>query len=495
MDSKNSHSNKKWIHFVAQLTVPSSKPFYILLFATFVLLTGWITNRVLPDLLIFGITSVSNSNIFFCAFFFSITIITIIGLFSAAKIRANLLLLMSSLIISLYMAEGLVSIVNEVHQTKAQIARNQMSGLEYEKLDFRPLNTIFWDLRDTGVLKYPAIVRLPSVLKLIRAGKPVPEELLNPVPISQISGQPLLVCNENGSPVIEEFDQYGFNNDNEIYALSRIPIAIVGDSFAQGYCVPRKDSVAALLSNQRPTLNVGLAGNGPLKELATIREYLTQIKPDIVLWLYYEGNDSFNMMTEYMHPVLRHYLEDPNFSQNLIDRQGEVNNALIQYAEEKLFFEEFNRKLTAKRMLENNFLTLGSFRNFINQLHPRLKEVGPGTLFGQIMKQAKVEVEQWGGELYFVYLPSWKRYKLDYNFHKQDFLDSVTAEGIPVIDFSDYTNTLDDPLVLFPYRHYGHYTAEGYEKLANFIASQLNLNPQTAVEAPSTTLSINSSSM
>ena len=48
---------------------------------------------------------------------------------------------------------------------------------------------------------------------------------------------------------------------------------------------------------RKAVLNLGYAGNGPLIEYATLREYL---EPNVknILWIYYEGNDIANLNRE-----------------------------------------------------------------------------------------------------------------------------------------------------------------------------------------------------
>ena len=73
-----------------------------------------------------------------------------------------------------------------------------------------------------------------------------------------------------------------------------------------------------------------MRGNGPLFELAQIKEYLPALKPKIVLWFYYEGNDLSNLKIEKQSALLRRYLEG-GFTQNLLDRQADIDRVLTEY--------------------------------------------------------------------------------------------------------------------------------------------------------------------
>ena len=39
------------------------------------------------------------------------------------------------------------------------------------------------------------------------------------------------------------------------------------------------------------TVNIAIKGNGPLIQLAGVREYIPIVKPEIVFWAFYIGND------------------------------------------------------------------------------------------------------------------------------------------------------------------------------------------------------------
>jgi hypothetical protein len=60
-----------------------------------------------------------------------------------------------------------------------------------------------------------------------------------------------------------------------------IEYLLVGDSFTHGACVNRPNDISSVLRNlsNKSVLNLGMSGNGPLIEYATLREYLdTNVK-------------------------------------------------------------------------------------------------------------------------------------------------------------------------------------------------------------------------
>ncbi len=94
-----------------------------------------------------------------------------------------------------------------------------------------------------------------------------------------------------------------------------------------------KSFISAIRRRHPGTLNLGIGGNGPLVMLATIREYAQIVKPKVVLWFYFEGNDLADLGNERKNPVLSQYLTNNEFSQGLFNRQAEIDRALVAYLE------------------------------------------------------------------------------------------------------------------------------------------------------------------
>ena len=97
--------------------------------------------------------------------------------------------------------------------------------------------------------------------------------------------------------------------------------------------------------------------------------------------------------------------------------------------------------------------------------HPRRLGKGPLT------------VSRWGGEVYFVYLPRFRRYyyeSADETYmHRDRLLEALGHQGTRVIDFHQVVRELDGPLSLFPLRIRGHFNEIGYQLLARQICDAL----------------------
>jgi hypothetical protein len=98
-------------------------------------------------------------------------------------------------------------------------------------------------------------------------------------------------------------------------------------------------------------------------------------------------------------------------------------------------------------------------------------------LFREILLQAKDRVHRWGGKLYFIYLPSWKRYanRSDIGIQQRGrVLNLVKDLDIPIIDIHSAFAEQDVPLALFPFHGAGHYVSEGHELVGKEILKAIS---------------------
>src|SRR5208282_1555056 len=124
-------------------------------------------------------------------------------------------------------------------------------------------------------------------------------------------------------------DEHGFNNPPGVWNAKPSQIVALGDSFTTGACVGPDEGFVSLIQKKYPaTLNLGSGGNGPLVELAAMDEYAVALKPKIVLWCFFEGNDLDDLRHESAKPILMRYLQQDGFSQNLVGRQMEIDEAM-----------------------------------------------------------------------------------------------------------------------------------------------------------------------
>jgi hypothetical protein len=175
-------------------------------------------------------------------------------------------------------------------------------------------------------------------------------------------------------------------------------------------------------------------------------------------------------------PVLKKYLNEDGFLQNLISRQEEIDSVLINYVQRERVRER-KRKIV-------DIIKLSKLRNLVH-LVPKPKPT-PTTIFKKILEQSKQMVSEWGGEMYFVYLRTFSLQSSDYAIDDQRYreivLQTTTELDIPIINIqNEVFKTHPDPLSLFPFRSNYHYNAEGYRLVAEAIRKQLDADHYTSI--------------
>ena len=124
--------------------------------------------------------------------------------------------------------------------------------------------------------------------------------------------------------------------------------------------------------------------------------------------------------------------------------------------------ELINFKLPILKKGEENFFTENNFK-----------------LFEKIIVLTKTSLDEWGGELIFIYLPELARYKKNFVNHdlykeKKNILNIIRKNNIKIIDIhEEFFSNQKDPLSFFPLRSYGHYNLNGYERISKIIYNYL----------------------
>jgi hypothetical protein len=300
------------------------------------------------------------------------------------------------------------------------------------------------------------------------------------LPLAGIARKTTVFCNESGDYAIYESDEHGFHNPQGMWQAGRMDIVAVGDSFTMGACVPSDKNFVALIRRRWPaTLNLGRYGSGPLLELAILREYVQFLKPRIVLWCYFEGNDLQDLRREKDSPLLMRYVES-DFTQGLLARQAEIDQALTAY----VHMVKDDRRPSGMSRLQHrvrNVLMLTRLRRQLGKAAQRRVSQAEMDLLRTILLEARASVGAWGGRLYFVYLPDWPRYARPAMTDKdrEGVLTIVKSLKLPVIDIHYAFQAQDDPLALFPFRQrLKHYTEVGNQLVAEEVLRSISLGSE-----------------
>ena len=401
---------------------------------------------------------------------FTVASLLVSTLFMKKGPRTRARLFTITLALSLFAAEGYLA----VNSPLAQFARP-------EGYDYRERSQVLLDLRAEGREMYPPL----QPAQLLPRGLDLGRETL--LPFSGPSQSWILHCNENGSGSFTSYrsDEHGFPNPRGLWDGAPLDVAFVGDSFTHGAC--HLPGYADQVRDVYPrTLNLGSSGNGPLIELATLREFLPDLKPRTVVWCYYEGNDAKNLQRELGIPQLMAYL-DPGHRQGLREKQALIDRRYKARVSRTLEKAEANPPPT-REAFKTRHLGLGARAQLTllrETLHRALNQDPAGRehhsdeeLFSRILGEAKGTVESWGGELIFVYLTSYGTLLRNQDQpSRQTVLRLVSEHGLRLVDTRGPFEALEDPLSIFPFGQAGHYEAEGVRLVAELVLGALAEGP------------------
>jgi len=397
----------------------------------------------------------------------SLILFSITLLFISEKIKSYAITIFLSFVMSIYLFEAyLISNVKEKNELNKKIKiYKELTGNNF---DTRTPMEIFKDL---SVIETNISLAIPPIFFLNKKNKLFP--------LSRLSNSKTILANENGYYSIYLSDRYGFNNPDHEWSENEIEYLLVGDSFAHGSSVNRPNDIASVLRilSKKSVLNLGYMGNGPLLEYSTLREYL---KPNVknILWLFYEGNDIGNINDELKSKILKKYLTDLKFTQNLKHKQKQINKIVKKIIiEEK---HEKNFKEQKKKINYISFIRIEKFRAILNNVLPnKLKykeKIKPE--FKKIISLANDLAKKNGSNFYFVYIPEYIRYKINYKNETYGYIKQIVLDlNIPFIDIDEKVFAKEsNPLKLFPFEMYGHYNIEGYSKTAKAIHEFVSTN-------------------
>ena len=376
-------------------------------------------------------------------------------------VKTYLIIALVSVVFVLYAFETYL-VLQMLNKEKKQLNEKielykKQTGKEY---DTRSKIEIFNDLNN----KYKNVVTPVPPSFLINVNK-------NLLPLSGISNSKTINCNENGYYSIYQSDRYGFNNPDSEWNEPEIEYLLLGDSFAHGDCVNQPNDMGSVLRklSKKPVINLAYKNNGTLIEYAVLREYL---RPNVknVLWIYYEGNDIFDLGRELKSEILIKYLKDLNFSQNLKSKQNQIDEmATIKMINDEK--EQKRKKSYSFKLLTS--IKISNLRKLFSQPKSYLQ---PQPQFKEILKFAKDLAFKNNSKFYFIFLPTNSRYE---THNSTDFFNSpyvsvkkiVNELNIPLIDIHEMVFLKEsDPLKLFPFKMSGkHYNVEGYKKITEAI--------------------------
>ncbi len=401
-------------------------------------------------------------------------------------------------------------------------------------LEFRPpptkLDTVL-ALRMRGIDAYPAYT--PAFRQHVGTG------------LMPLSGVRLVTTVLGGdvTPVVYQSDEVGFRNPTGLWDASA-DLALLGDSFAQGYGAPAGADIASVMRESHPrTVNLGMTGTGQLTQLAIAREFLPRLRARRVVLLYFEANDVFDTAIELLDPDLARYYFDDGYQQRLADQVVAMDAALREAVNVSLERERAARERATRGPLTirlRRIARLTAFRSLLNTAAARretrfgtcrfttatpalrvvvdddarsvsTESVGAGStlladagarrragllvanvfsdrfvilperVYAAVLGKLRSVVQDGGGRLYFAYLPSLRTAREPACDPNYDAIrDIVRAAGIVFIDVGVPLRAAGDLRSLYEVEHL---TPKGYRVVADAILAGLAADGDAGVSA------------
>jgi len=383
----------------------------------------------------------------------------------------RLILALIMAVICLYMTETLLffKIKNKKSHLEVNIEKTSRAfannGLCFEPDRRTPLEV----LEELKLKDNNPILLISPYLWNLAPDSIIAEDRHHLQPIGGASKRWTVAYNESGYCLFYFSDKYGFHNPDSIWDNTEIDILLTGDFFAFGVGVQSQKNIAGYLREKYPkTLNLGMPGNGPLRNLASIKETVGEIRPKNVFWFHYQ-NDWANLLMEKEIDILLNYLE-PGFKQNILNKQALIDRKMddlsCYYASRSANTRNASTPYTFNL---SSILKLKYLRDYYStqkyiffRLRTRKESMrNHFDLFSKIILEAKRYVEQSGGQFWFVILRNPLAQQVLNKFCQRENIKCIDIHDI-FINAEDY-----EDLVI------GHYSIFGYRKIAAQICKLL----------------------
>jgi len=404
--------------------------------------------------------------------------VTLVLAYAAIRFRAptrfRIVRELAMVAIGLLVVEFMIAVVAPPTPSR-QVERMRAAQRMGLPFDGRTKSQVISDLQAQGQSVLPGMAR--DWVRLASVRQQLPDGLF---PLGNASMSRIVECNEGGAYVFYDSDEFGFNNPRGILASRRVDVALVGESFAVGHCVPPDRNLAAVIRQTYPrTVNLGIAGTSTLSMLATFREYVEPVRPPLVLWVINANTvDSWHELED---PVLARYLES-GFRQGLMDRQAEVDRAWRDIAV-GVQYEFDRRSLAIIKEAEDerfdNLLTLPRLRERLRLDAPLQRPPEPVdlSLFQRVVHMARETTLGWGGDFVVVIMPLYEDVvvrQMSSSQRHEHLAQVLRDEGIEVIDTAAVFASHRDPASLYTMRINNHPDVAGHQLIGRTIVDELN---------------------
>jgi PAS domain S-box-containing protein len=302
-------------------------------------------------------------------------------------------------------------------------------------------------------------------------------------------------------PFEVRYDQNGFRNDQD---LASAEIAVIGDSYVESEMFPGSVLATTRLAatTHKTVANLGQSGYGPQQELVVLKRYALSLRPEYVVWVFYEGNDLLD--TQQYSDLVRQLRVKMNSLEMTWDRSFTKNvlswlMSLIKECTPARGPSAVPASITDKEGKEHRVYVKGRSGSvsLTKQDLDALKESVA------VIEEAYRLVQQEGARFIFVFAPTaFRVYHGIAQFENRggktilpwdlddlpDRLRKMIAEISPDIGFLDLTFVLkaaarESKIVFLP--DDTHWSSDGHRVVAEALAGALNIGTKMADETQS----------
>ena len=312
------------------------------------------------------------------------------------------------------------------------------------------------------------------------------------LPLSGYKNSTILLCvDENNKPIFYLSDKNGFNNKmNNTFN----DFLLIGDSYVQGMCVNNKNNLNAQFKKHNYiTTNIGMAGNGPLLEYATFKEYQNEYEyQDIILFIT-PDNDFYDLSNEKKNKILMKYINEENFTQKIKENELskiEIINSYFGKKTERIFNDFLSIYHFNLKELGNTLEKIFKKENLTNSVPNYLEDDLIDVLFLQILNRFNNDAKNKNKKFYVVFnglnpdilYPNTKNENELNRIYIKNKLKklkiNLNKNNIPYYDFNEYiiknyNKTNITALFKKINGKWDHYTEKGFLELTKKINTEL----------------------
>lgn len=288
----------------------------------------------------------------------------------------------------------------------------------------------------------------------------------------------IIYCDEGYKLQTYRSDRFGFRNYNRQYD-KEVNVALFGDSFVHGGCVPTKDTISHVMSEVSNTLGFGISGSHPIHYAATINIMLPRVLPKKAGIAFY--NNDFND-SDRSNIFYKFYVKNPKKALAYFQSNGDLSPNIYEYY--KNIYDLYNKKdpLVYKKwplsffdLLKKieKYLLLNNVRAILYQYFPKIIPLSGLSPSSKIAIDVLIAAcDNYDCDPFITYLPHSNYWNPNYahKYYKAQLKQYSEANNLKFIDLSEIvdSNNKEDfgPLG-------GHYSIESYRRVGRYLTQQI----------------------